>query len=79
VENFLQAIYDAGGRPYFEVVNIHPYVLATREQGPAYAGKLVRDTVLVMRKNGDQHKPLWITETGLATGNGVTKRCRPNI
>ncbi len=73
VENFLQAIYDAGGRPYFDVVNIHPYVLTTREQGPAYAGKLVRDTVLVMRKNGDQHKRLWITETGLATGNGVTE------
>jgi hypothetical protein len=74
VENFLQKIYDAGGKPYFEVVNIHPYVLATREQGPAYAAKLVRDTVLVMEKNGDSHKPLWITETGLGTGNGVTEQ-----
>jgi hypothetical protein len=74
VENFLQKIYDAGGKPYFDVVNIHPYVLATKEQGPAYAAKLVRDTVLVMEKNGDGQKPLCITETGLGTGNGVTEQ-----
>ena len=74
VENFLQKIYDAGGKPYFDVVNIHPYVLATKEQGPAYEAKLVRDTVLVMEKNGDGQKPLWITETGLGTGNGVTEQ-----
>ena len=74
VENFLQRIYDAGGKPYFDVVNIHPYVLATKEQGPAYAAKLVRDTVLVMEKNGDGKKPLWITETGLGTGNSVTEQ-----
>ena len=73
VEDFLQKIYDAGGKPYFDVVNIHPYVLATKEQGPTYAAKLVRDTVLVMEKNGDGPKPLWITETGLGTGNGVTE------
>lgn len=74
VENFLQKVYDAGGKPYFDVVNIHPYVLATKEQGPAYAAKLVRDTILVMGKNGDKQKPLWITETGLGTGNGVTEQ-----
>ena len=74
VENFLQKIYDAGGKPYFDVVNIHPYVLATKEQGPAYAAKLVRDTIIVMEKNGDRRKPLWITETGLGTGNGVTEQ-----
>ena len=74
VENFLQEIYDAGGKRYFDVVNIHPYVLATKEQGPAYEAKLVRDTVLVMEKNGDGQKPLWITETGLGTGNGVTEQ-----
>ena len=73
VENFLQKIYDAGGKPYFDVANIHPYVLATKEQGPAYASKLVQDTVSVMEKNGDGRKALWITETGLGTGNGVTE------
>ena len=74
VENFLQQIYDAGGRPYFDVVNIHPYVLATQQEGPAYAASLVRETLDEMKRNKDQRKPLWITETGIATGNGVTEQ-----
>jgi hypothetical protein len=74
VENFLQKIYDAGGKPYFDVVNIHPYVLATKEQGPTYAAKLVRETLHVMEQNGDGQKPLWITETGVGTSNGVTEQ-----
>lgn len=73
-ENFLQKIYDAGGRPYFDVANIHPYVLATPDQGPAYCARLVRDTVAVMKKNGDARKPLWITESGLATDKIVTEQ-----
>lgn len=73
VENFLQKIYDAGGRPHFDVVNVHPYVLSTPNEGPAYCAKLVRGTVEVMKRNGDARKPLWITETGLPTGNGVTE------
>ncbi len=47
-ENFLQQIYNAGGRRFFDVVNIHPYVQATAEEGPAYEARLVRDTVGVM-------------------------------
>ena len=73
VENFLQQIYDVGGKPYFDVVNIHPYVAAAPNEGPEYCARLVRDTVAVMRKNGDGGKPLWITETGLPTGSGVTE------
>jgi len=74
VENFLQKIYDAGGGAYFDVVNIHPYVLSNKNEGPGYCAKLTRDTVEVMKKNGDAHKPLWVTETGLPTGNGVTEQ-----
>ena len=36
--------------------------------------KLVRGTVEVMKRNGDAAKPLWITETGLPTGSGVTEQ-----
>lgn len=74
VENFLRDIYDAGGGPYFDVVNIHPYVLATKDQGPAYCAKLTRDTVELMKKHGDSKKPLWITETGLAVNANVTEQ-----
>jgi len=54
-------------------VNIHPYVLATLNEGPAYCAKLVRATVDVMKKNGDRRKPLWITEIGVAAEGGVTE------
>ena len=74
VENFLQDVYDAGGRKYFDVVNIHPYVLATKDMGPAYCAKLTRDAVELMKKNGDGRKPLWITETGLAVNATVTEQ-----
>jgi len=73
IENFLQKIYDAGGKPYFDVVNIHPYVTAAKTEGPAYCAKLVRGTVEVMKRNGDAKKPLWITETGLPTDSNVTE------
>jgi len=74
VTDFLQRIYDAGGKPYFDVVNVHPYVLSTPNEGPAYCAKLVRGTVEVMRKNGDASKPLWITETGLPTNSTVNEQ-----
>ena len=74
-ENFMQSIYDAGGKPYFDIVNIHPYVFPV--PGTDQTAKLlvsqVRDTVSVMKKNSDAAKPLWITETGTYTGNGVTE------
>lgn len=71
--NFLQKVYYAGGKPYFDVVNIHPYVLPTTSEGPGYCAKLVRDTVEVMRRNGDAKKPLWITEIGAATNAEITE------
>lgn len=74
--NFLQKIYHAGGKRYFDVVNIHPYVLAGAAEGPAYCAKLVRDTIEVMRRNGDGAKPLWITETGIAANAAVTEEAQ---
>lgn len=74
VENYLQEVYDAGGKPYFDVVNTHPYVqVASQNEGPEYCAKLTRDTVELMKKNGDGDKPLWITETGTGTSNDVTR------
>lgn len=70
--NFLQAIYDAGGKPYFDVVNIHPYVLPNENEGADYMKKLTLDTIRVMRKNGDATKPLWITEIGCGINEADT-------
>lgn len=74
VPNFLQAIYDAGGKAYFDVVNIHPYVVASDAEGPDYLIKLTRETIEVMKKNGDAQKPLWITETGCFADENITQQ-----
>jgi polysaccharide biosynthesis protein PslG len=62
VPNFLESLYQAGARPFFDVCNTHPYVLP--EEG---AGKMMawtRDTLAVMARHGDGQKPLWLTEVG---------------
>ena len=68
--NFLEAIYKAGGGPFFDICNIHPYV--GKDQGAPYLMALTGDTRKVMAKYGDKDKPLWLTETGTATGHGTT-------
>ncbi len=65
--NFLQAIYDAGGRRWFDVANIHPYSLPRPEEGAEYMIRMIKDTIAVMAKNGDAQKPLWVTEIGCGT------------
>ena len=62
-QDFLQKIYDNGGKNYFDAVAIHPYV------HPVTLGiytllTFVQGTHDVMATNGDAAKPLWITEIG---------------
>jgi hypothetical protein len=68
--NFLEDVYKAGGGPYFDICNTHPYVLPS--EGAAHMMELTRDTRKVMAKYGDANKPLWLTELGCGTGNGTT-------
>ena len=53
----LQEIYDAGGRPYFDTVAIHPYTAKPRD-----VLRIVRLARRVMRGAGDRTKPIWLTE-----------------
>jgi len=62
VPNYLEDLYKAGARPYFDVCNIHPYVLPS--EGADHMMKLTRDTLSLMARYGDGNKPLWITEVG---------------
>ncbi len=62
VPNFLEELYKAGAGPFFDVCNIHPYVLP--EEGAARMMTLTRDTLAVMARHGDAEKPLWLTEVG---------------
>jgi polysaccharide biosynthesis protein PslG len=85
--DFLQAMYDAGAKPYFDGANIHPYSGpvgpngcfhqhgTTRKPKTAFCGiQEIRNTMVA---NGDGAKKLWLTELGYSTeqsgdGMGVT-------
>jgi hypothetical protein len=63
----LKAVYAAGARPYFDIVNFHSYYAAP--QGIATALDHVRSA---MREYGDTAKPIWLTEFGMPTHAAVT-------
>ncbi|MBT7298544.1 MAG: hypothetical protein HN849_03480 [Victivallales bacterium] len=63
---FIEGVYAAGGGPFFDVMNVHPYRYPARP-GP---GKLFRDLERLratMATHGDGDKPIWITEIGWPT------------
>lgn len=66
--DYLQAIYDAGGGAYFDVLTAHPYGFGRPPDDPP--GKyrpnfrpleLYRE---IMVAHGDAAKPVWVTEAG---------------
>lgn len=66
-DEFPRGVYEGGGRPFFDIMNIHTYgvpVLTSFVE----RGKRVRT---IMADNGDADKPLWNTEFGLDAGNVV--------
>ena len=67
IRDYLEDLYKAGARPYFDVCNIHPYVLP--HEGADYMMKLTRDTLSLMSQYGDGEKVLWITEVGCGGGS----------
>jgi exo-beta-1,3-glucanase (GH17 family) len=74
-QNFLQKIYDSGGRAYFDIVNIHPYVHPITSTYGLPAGieglrNAIEATRSVMIANGDD-KPIWITEIGWSTATNA--------
>jgi len=62
VSNYLEELYRAGAGQFFDVCNIHPYVLPN--EGADYMMRLIYDTLSLMARSGDSEKPLWITEVG---------------
>lgn len=53
----LAKVYKAGGGPWFDVADVHPY---TRD--PANVLKIIRLSRQVMARNGDAAKPLYVSE-----------------
>lgn len=62
ITNYLEDLYKAGAKPYFDICNIHPYVFP--KDGAKYMMKLTRDTLSLMERYDDGEKPIWITEIG---------------
>lgn len=77
--DFLQAIYDSDGKPYFDCVNIHPYVLPSKEEGARYMRRLVGETIGVVKRNGDEKKPIWVTEIGCGTNETYTREAQAKL
>lgn len=73
---YLNALYSAGAKSYFDVFSIHPYSwpalpsdASTSSWNTFYRIRLMRD---IMVKNGDTGKKVWATEFGAPTGSGST-------
>jgi len=64
---FLQAMYDAGAKGYFDALGSHPYAFGRSPDDIDPEGLSLFRVVEqheVMQANGDGDKPIWITETG---------------
>lgn len=79
--DFLQAMYDAGAAPYFDVLAIHAYGGKFPPDEPAAADAInfARAELLrkVMVRNGDADKPAMITEGGWNDHPRWTRAVRP--
>jgi hypothetical protein len=80
---FLEGVYAAGGKGYFDVLGTHPYPYcgSTNPEEIRMSGsRISKDSFLgyremrrTMQANGDE-KPIWITEMGWTTSSGA---CSP--
>lgn len=72
-EVYLQAMYDAGAKGYFDAVNAHPYSYPDMPT-PTYCRPYnafcygLPNLYTVMQRNSDGNKKIWITEFGCPTG-----------
>jgi polysaccharide biosynthesis protein PslG len=62
MESFISALYRAGARGLFDAAAIHPYSAT-----PDDALRRVAELRALMRRFGDDDKPIWITEVGWAS------------
>jgi len=62
---FIEAVYQAGGKDFFDIMNVHPY---SHPAAPEMTlEKRLVDLQHLMEKYGDEKKPIWITENGWPT------------
>ncbi|MBR4748521.1 MAG: cellulase family glycosylhydrolase [Abditibacteriota bacterium] len=74
VTPFMEGVYKAGGKGYFDVMNIHTY-------GMPLAWSFVNrglDAQKVMERYGDGEKPIWNTEFGTEAGSYIAAWGKPD-
>ena len=54
-----------GGRPYFDILNIHLYQTGVPEN--SWYKERLETIIRIMERFGDENKPIWITETGFGS------------
>lgn len=59
----LDWLYQAGAKGYFDIANFHINIQPTSSAGVTAVG-MARKFRLILEKNGDGDKPIWITELG---------------
>ncbi len=82
--SYLEELYDAGAREYFDVMNLHPYsfpaapeeeggsALLRRTTGVEASLAGVKKVRALMERRGDGAKPIWITEISWGSGRDAT-------
>jgi hypothetical protein len=69
---YIEGIYKAQGAAYFDVMAVHPYRYPETPEARSLTDDLATLREL-MRKSGDQNKPVWITEIGWPTHLGQSQ------
>lgn len=79
--SYLQRMYDAGAKDYFDVMSVHAYGWKFPPDDPADLQRInfsrAALTRQVMERNGDSDKPVFITEGGWNDHPRWTKAVRP--
>lgn len=69
--DFLEGVYAAGGRNYFDALAAHPYGFGQPPEQPPATDRLNFRRLELLRRameaHGDEDKPVWITEMGWRT------------
>lgn len=79
---FLEAFYAQGTKDYFDVFSMHGYwwnvgswptpYYDSRNPDRSVFGQFTTRIMPILEKYGDEDKPVWWTETGIATSGGPT-------
>ncbi|QHW31408.1 cellulase family glycosylhydrolase [Paenibacillus rhizovicinus] len=68
--DFMQAIYDNGGKGYFDTIAYHTYTYVAGSSTSHWTFTELQSIVDLMNGKGDTNKKIWATEVGWATGTG---------